>query len=255
MNYIIAASTDIGLTKSTNQDSYFIQVLTTPMGKMVFAVVCDGMGGLSKGEVASASVVHGFQSWCQQRLPTLCQQGVSDGNIRREWCDIVEQYNQKIQAYAQSKSIHMGTTVTAMLLTQQRYYILNVGDTRAYEIVDTAQVLTRDQTVVAQEVEQGRLTPQQAERDPRRSILLQCVGASDKVCPDLFFGVPKEGAVYMLCTDGFRHEITPEEIHGFLCPSAMLDAEGMKRNMDTLIEYNKQRQERDNITVLTIRTF
>lgn len=255
MNYIIAASTDIGLTKSTNQDSYHVQTLNTAMGKMVFAVVCDGMGGLAKGEVASASVVHGFCGWCRQRLPVLSQQGFSDGDIRREWGELVEAYNRKIKAYAQSRSIHMGTTVTAMLLTQQRYYILNVGDTRAYEITDTATVLTRDQTVVAREVEQGRLTAQQAERDPRRSILLQCVGASDQVCPDLFFGAPKQGAVYMLCTDGFRHEIRVEEIQQLLGPAAMLDADGMKRNMDALIDCNKQRQERDNITVVTIRTF
>ena len=99
----------------------------------------------------------------------------------------------------------MGTTVTAMILTGGYYYIVNVGDSRAYEICSNLQVLTRDQTVVAREVEQGLLTLEQAETDPRRSVLLQCIGASDVVYPDFFLGEVKKDAVYMLCSDGFRH--------------------------------------------------
>ena len=149
----------------------------------------------------------------------------------------------------------MGTTVTAMLVTEERYYIVNVGDTRAYEIFDGVQVLTRDQTVVAREVEQGNLTPQEAERDPRRSVLLQCVGASEAVYPDMFFGETKWNTVYMLCSDGFRHEITGQELYQYLNPDVMVDEDGMRRNMETLVAMDKQRMEKDNITVITIRTF
>ena len=60
MNFIVAATTDIGLTKSTNQDSYNVRVFSTKQGKIVLAILCDGMGGLSKGEVASASLVNAF---------------------------------------------------------------------------------------------------------------------------------------------------------------------------------------------------
>lgn len=132
---------------------------------------------------------------------------------------------------------------------------MNVGDTRAYEIGDTVTVLTKDQTVVAREVELGHLTPEEAEKDSRRSVLLQCIGASDEVYPDMFFGDTKLNAVYMLCSDGFRHEITENEIYQYLNPNVMVDADGMKRNMDSLIDLNKQRQERDNISAVSIRTF
>ena len=109
--------------------------------------------------------------------------------------------------------------------------------------------------MVAREVELGNLTPEEAERDSRRSVLLQCIGASDEVYPDMFFGDTKLNAVYMLCSDGFRHEITEDEIHQYLNPNVMVDADGMKQNMDALIDLNKQRQERDNISVVSIRTF
>ena len=255
MNFIVSATTDIGLTKSTNQDSYSVKVFSTPRGKMVFAILCDGMGGLSKGEVASASVVNAYNKWAETRLPQLCQVGIQDNDIRTDWSIIATEYNEKIKAYGAQHGASMGTTVTAILLTDSKYYSVNVGDTRAYEIFQSAEVLTKDQTVVAREVELGIITPEQAEYDPRRSVLLQCIGASDEVNPDIFIGETKLNATYMLCSDGFRHEITPQEIYNYLNPNVMLDADGMKQNMDALIEINKQRQERDNISVITIRTF
>ena len=255
MNYIISGSTDIGNTKQTNQDSYNVRVLSAPQGKMVFAVLCDGMGGLAKGEVASSSLVNAFVKWSDNVLPELAKNGITDSAIRNDWINIATDFNEKIKLYGKKIGAAVGTTVTAILITGTRYYIINVGDTRAYEILDGVRVLTKDQTVVAREVEQGILTAEQAEKDTRRSVLLQCVGASEFVYPDMFFGDTKVNAVYMLCTDGFRHEITSEEIYTYLNPNVMVDADGMKQNMDSLISLNKQRQERDNITVISIRTF
>lgn len=256
MNYIISATTDIGNVKTTNQDSFCVKSLTTRQGKMVFAVLCDGMGGLAKGEVASSTVINAFSNWAMTRLPQLCESEINDYDIRSEWSGLVTAYNEKIKNYGKRSGISLGTTITAMLLTDNRYYILNVGDTRAYKIdASSVEVITKDQTVVAREVEQGIITEEQAKTDPRRSVLLQCIGASDAVYPDMFFGAIQKDAVYMLCSDGFRHEITQEEIHQYLQPDVMLSEEAMKQNMDSLIAINKQRQERDNITVVSVRTF
>lgn len=255
MNYIIAATTDIGISKQTNQDSCNVRVLSTSLGKMVFAILCDGMGGLAKGEVASSSLVTAFMRWSENRLPILCAQGLNDASIRNEWMTLAQEYSEKIKQYGKRIGSAVGTTLTALLITQDRYYIINVGDTRCYEISDAVRVLTKDQTVVAREIELGNLTEEQAKVDPRRSVLLQCIGASDYVYPDFFFGTPKDQAVYMLCSDGFRHEISEQEIFGYLNPNVMLSAEGMQQNMTSLIELNKQRQERDNITVVSVRTF
>lgn len=255
MNYIIAASTDIGISKDTNQDSFGAKVFNTKVGKMVFAVLCDGMGGLSKGEVASATVVNAFSKWAENKLPEICEKGITDTEIRDDWVNIILDYNEKIKNYGKSSAVSIGTTVTAALITENRYYIVNVGDTRAYEISDSVKVITKDQTVVAREVELGNITEDEAATDSRRSVLLQCVGASDSVYPDMFFGDTAMNAVYMLCSDGFRHEISEQEIFDCLQPNVMTNAEEMKSNMDKLIEINKQRQERDNISVLSIRTF
>lgn len=255
MNFIVSAVTDIGSRKNTNQDSYRVKVLNVNGERIVFAILCDGMGGLAKGELASASLVNAFHRWTEDRLPLLYPGQISDSKIREEWVDIVTEYNSKIKSYAASTGISMGTTVTVLLLTSNRYYILNVGDTRCYEIADSLKVLTKDQTIVAREVEQGRLTPEEAERDPRRSVLLQCVGASETVYPDMFFGKTRNNAVYMLCSDGFRHTISENEIFQTLHPNCMTSVEAMTENMRALVQMNILRQETDNITVAAIRTY
>ena len=255
MNFIISANTDIGTVKATNQDSLHVKTINTSQGRMVFAIMCDGMGGLAKGEVASATVVKAFMDWSVTSLPALCNAPLEDTVIRAQWEQIITRENERIKAYGASQGVRLGTTVVAMLLTQNRYYILNVGDTRAYEIVSGLRQITADQTFVAREVALGNMTPEQAAVDSRRSVLLQCVGASDSVYPDMFFGDVQTNATYMLCTDGFRHEITPDEIFEKFRPEANYDQNMMNQNALSLIELNKQRQERDNISVSLVRTF
>ena len=255
MNVIVSARTDVGLVKSTNQDSLSIRVVNTSQGRMVFAVLCDGMGGLDKGEVASASVIRAFDNWFRNDLPALCGAPIEDSVIRAQWNNIITEQNSTIKSYGARQGVRLGTTVVAVLLTQNRYYILNVGDSRAYEISDCLKQLTNDQTFVAREVALGNMTEEQAKVDDRRNVLLQCVGASDDVYPDMFFGQTHGNAVYMLCSDGFRHEISAEEIFEKLNPNVLLDENTMNVHSEELIELNKARMERDNISVALIRTF
>lgn len=256
MKFLISADTDIGIKKSTNQDSLLVRKYNSDAGEIVFAVLCDGMGGLSKGEIASASLLNDFAIWSDTELQNLRFDAQNDEIIKNQWTDIITFAGKRIMKYGRQYGIALGTTVTAMLITSDRYYVLNVGDTRAYEIAeDDINIITKDHTVVAREVELGRLTPIEAENDPRRSVLLQCVGASEKIIPDMFFGNTKPNTSYMLCTDGFRHEITPEEIMQAFLPSLLTSEDIMSQNIRWLIDLNKSRQEKDNITVALIRTY
>lgn len=255
MNFIVSANTDIGLVKSTNQDSLSVKVINTKQGRISFAILCDGMGGLSKGEVASATVIKAFDNWVNTQLPQLCEKPFDADEIRMQWEKILIEQNNSIKSYGAGMGVRLGTTAVIMLITDTNYYIMNVGDSRAYEMTDTLAQLTNDQTFVAREVALGNMTPEQAERDERRSVLLQCIGASEEVYPDFFVGTAKTNAVYMLCSDGFRHEITANEIFEKLQPGVLLDEYSMNNNTLALIDLNKQRNERDNISVVLVRTF
>ncbi len=255
MDFLVSANTDIGITKSTNQDSLTVKIIDTTIGRMTFAVLCDGMGGLAKGEVASATLIKAFSKWAETQLPDVCMNGISDEIIREQWSSIVQQENEKIMNYGRIHNINLGTTVVVMLITQNRYYILNVGDSRAYEIKENVKQITEDQTLIQREISQGRLTEEEAKVDPRRSVLLQCIGASEVVSPAMYYGEVKLNATYMLCSDGFRHEITKEEIYEALNPEVLTDINIMDNNTKYLIEADKERQEKDNISVVLVRTF
>ena len=255
MNFIVSANTDIGIVKNTNQDSLSVKVINTSIGRMSFAILCDGMGGLAKGEVASASVIRAFDEWVNNELPVFCSAPLDENTIKAQWEKILLDQNNIIKTYGARQGVKLGTTAVVMLLTDNQYFIMNVGDSRAYEFTDVMAQLTNDQTFVAREVALGNMTPEQAEVDERRSVLLQCIGASEEVYPDFFVGETKLNATYMLCSDGFRHEITPDEIFAKFQPGVLLDDSTMNQNTLDLIELNKQRNERDNISVVLVRTY
>lgn len=256
MNYKIALHTDTGIKKETNQDSCCIKEAVTDKGTVLMAVICDGMGGLSKGEVASATLIKTFCTWFEQELPVLLARDNPLDEVAYCWDRIIKEQNQNIAAYGKNLKIQLGSTITAMLIIENnKYLIAHVGDSRAYRFTNAkVEILTEDQTVVAREIKQGRLTPQQAETDPRRSVLLQCVGASRIVEPAFYYGEVTQEECYMLCSDGFRHVITPKEMHDAFAPYQNANEEQMQAHIVDLVELNKFRHENDNITALLIKT-
>lgn len=257
MNFYTATHTDVGIKKDTNQDSYCVLQAETNRGNILLAVVCDGMGGLESGEVASASIIRTFRNWFCNDLPFTLPSETYFEDVRYDWDRMIKTQNRSIADYGRRHHFQLGSTITAMIFFEDgRYLIGHVGDSRAYRIDNRElSILTEDQTVVANEVRRGRLTPEEAERDPRRNVLLQCVGASRVVVPDFIEGTAEPGVCYMLCSDGFRHEVSKAEIQNAFSPIVNTEKNQMKSNIVRLIELNKSRGETDNITALLIRTF
>lgn len=255
MEYKIALSTDIGIKKETNQDSCCVKEAATEKGNILLVVLCDGMGGLSKGEVASATLIKIFSDWFEGDLPKLLAEDAGLSEIQYQWDRIIKEQNQNIAAYGKTLKLQLGTTITAMLVLEDDKYIIgHVGDSRAYKITnEEIVVLTDDQTVVAREMKLGRMTPEEAEKDPRRNVLLQCVGASRIVEPEYYYGNVESDQCYMLCSDGFRHVITADEIKQKFSPEMNPDEKTMASNIEELIELNKFRHETDNITSVLIK--
>ncbi len=254
MRFKVAYHTDIGIKKNTNQDGLLLKGAETPYGDVLLAVVCDGMGGLAKGELASSQVLRAFADWFEQDAPGMLQTGFSEEKLFSAWRKLLAVENQKLAEYGAENNISLGTTVTAMLLMGNDYYYIHIGDSRIYELDASLKQLTSDHTVVAKEIAAGRLTPEQAASDPRRNVLLQCVGASQVIEPDCCRGVLASDAGYLLCSDGFRHVITADEIFAQLNPKLVKDEASMTAGLKGLIETVKVRQETDNITAVMIHT-
>ncbi len=270
MKFRSAGATNIGTTKKTNQDSYLIKIAETDLGDVALIAVCDGMGGLAKGELASAEVVHALSAWFENKLPILLETLSSsveglEASVEGQWSGLVQDLNIEIMRYGTAEQINLGTTLTAMLFVGGRYSILHVGDSRAYEITEgSATQLTKDQTYVAQEIAAGRMTPEEAKVHPQRNVLLQCVGSSVEVVPEIKHGFLNKQATYLVCSDGFRHVLEGGE----LCDTfrrAQLDpiwGEGGETNQADVeaaitdaIEVVMSRGEQDNITAVILEQF
>ncbi len=207
MRYKIACCTRKGMEREVNQDALLVKCGVFEGERVVLAVVCDGMGGLRKGEVASASLVREFSGWFEREFPKLAVFGGIRERLFDSWEELIQAVHQRMRRYGREKGIWMGTTLTAMLFFRQMYYVVQVGDSRAYRLGTEVCQLTKDQTLVQREVDAGRLTSEQAGRDQRRNVLLQCVGASRQMEPVYDAGMMLQGSVYLLCSDGFWHEV------------------------------------------------
>ena len=134
-----------------------------------------------------------------------------------------------------------------MIINQ--YFIIQVGDSRAYMINSSVNQLTEDQSLVAQEVRNGNLTKEAARFDPRKNVLLQSVGYARKVAPDFYYGNIMEDSVFLICSDGFYHWVEEYEMKQFLTPGNIFHVQELKQTADLMINSVKERGETDNISV------
>ena len=251
MFFQTACYTDQGLVRASNQDAYTVKTVQSGRREIALAAICDGMGGLAQGEVASARMVRGVEAWFRQAAPAILAEELPEGDLAAQWTELVQSANQAIFRYGQTQGVRLGTTVTALLLTGGRDYLLHVGDCRAYRITATDVLqLTEDETLAAQELRSGRLTEAEYLQDSRKNILLQCVGAGGVVTPTLLAEPLTEECVFLLCSDGFYHTLEVEELAA-LYP-LRTDRERMRQHLAELGRLCRERGEQDNLTALAV---
>lgn len=251
--FLIAARTDIGRTKQVNQDAVLVEEAEADIGPILFAAVSDGMGGLAMGEMASTKMSEALSAWFENSLAAFVSRHgtiITYEEFQNEMEFIIRKVSKEIETLSTEMS---GTTITGMLIAAGTYYIVHVGDSRAYAFRERLIQLTKDQTFVQRELDRGNIREEEIETHPKRSVLLQCVGASEIVIPEFQRGTYQEGDLFLLCSDGFRHKISIEEFNYLFSTDMMQTEEGMDRCIRTMIEKIKERGEKDNITAILIR--
>ena len=176
MRFIGTAVTDIGNVKKVNQDSLTLKIAHSRWGDVCMAVICDGLGGLAQGEVASGNVVLAFDKWFRNEFLNATHDWTKE-SIQKAWEELITSMNEKIQAYGKQQGVELGTTLTVALFLKESCYIAHVGDCRFYEIAEDIRQITKDHTLIEQELAQGRISEDEARIDSRRNVLLQCIGA------------------------------------------------------------------------------
>lgn len=149
--FAIAGSSNVGARKNVNQDAWCALSAETSVGDVALTVVCDGVGGLSSGELASSTVVYEFSRWFQQDFAPLASASVAhEGTVNLSevaavWAQMLASLNRRIGDYGRRQDVRLGTTFTGMLICQGRYVIGHVGDCRVYRIASgQLEQLTND---------------------------------------------------------------------------------------------------------------
>jgi protein phosphatase len=188
--------TDTGRRRRHNEDAY---VCEPPL----FAVA-DGMGGAQAGELASSLAAAALRDDTSER---------EGGEYRVD--ELIQEANRRVyQRQSQDAAASgMGTTMTVALVEDGRVAIGHVGDSRAYLIRDRRlEQLTEDHSLVAELVRSGKLSPEEAEGHPQRSVITRALGTDPDVDVDTFSVETKPGDLFLLCSDGLTSMVDDETI-------------------------------------------
>jgi PPM family protein phosphatase len=227
-----AYRTDTGRQRNANEDAYFARA-------PLFAVA-DGMGGAQAGEVASRLAAESFE-------PVQRGEESPEAYLRA----IARTANARIHRLAQADSSRsgMGTTLTAAMVEDDEVSFAHVGDSRAYVFRDgKLKLLTSDHSLVEELRRQGRLTDEQAEDHPQRSIITRALGPDREVDVDTMTYQGRPGDIYLLCSDGLTTMVREDRIAATLASADSLD-DAVSR----LVREANESGGRDNITVVAFR--
>ncbi len=227
-----AHRTDTGRQRNANEDAYFAR-------GPLFAVA-DGMGGAQAGEVASQLATESFE-------PVQRGEESPEAYLRA----IARTANARIHRLAQADSSRsgMGTTLTAALVEDDEVSFAHVGDSRAYLFRDgELKLLTSDHSLVEELRRQGRLTDEQAEDHPQRSIITRALGPEREVEVDTMTYRARSGDVFLLCSDGLTTMVREDRIAATLADTKSLDDA-----VSSLVREANEAGGRDNVTVVAFR--
>lgn len=230
--------TDIGKVRTSNQDSALVMANSD---HEIFMLVCDGMGGMEQGEAASRIAVESLaESFSTKRHHAF-------SFLNRKWLEgAIKKANRSVNSnsYISSDGNSMGTTLVAALIVDEKLYVANVGDSRAYRITnEEIEQLTEDETYVQFLVRSGKITPEQAKTHPDRHVLMNALG----VHPTVSFSIqefPYHGESLLLCSDGL-YNLCPENEIQSIC----LTDERADQKVTSLIHNANSHGGTDNIAV------
>lgn len=229
----VYGATDVGKRRPHNEDSFLI-------GPRDNFVVADGMGGHAAGEVASSILVETMKKELPRPEVIMDQLGLEY---------VVKEANRAILRAVQENPERdgMGTTVVLLHIGEKRAVWANVGDSRLYRWrKGVFEQLSHDHSLVAEMVENGTITPEEASHHPQRNMLLRAVGVEADVKVDTAEAPVENGDIYLLCTDGLTNMVDDDVI------SKVLTDETVGDKSQELIRLANENGGRDNITVIVV---
>jgi len=242
-----AGLSDVGRKRSHNEDALLIDE------EMHLFLVADGMGGHAAGEIASNEGIVYAQSMVRRNadwIRTLHEPIDEDVShrLRRLMESAIQMATYMVFSMAEleKEKTGMGTTMCGLLFARQSVVVAHVGDSRVYRIRgDGAEQLTEDHTLIAWQLSQGIITPEQAKRSPHKNVITRAVGNRDYVQVDTSIQKVVAGDKFLICSDGLHNYLANHELPVFFEGSLAATA-------SQLVDLANHRGGKDNITVICI---
>lgn len=227
--------------RQRNEDAMLFRSSLFSDGEVVFAALCDGMGGMEKGAEASLLCIREMELWFDRQLmPLLMRERQSDRKlkkaIRAKGFFLYRQMNQKLFDKMRREKSRMGTTALMCLIYRKRYYLFHIGDSRAYRIKRIWKKTVFKQLTKDHGNERG---------------ISRCLGLNREWKPDFLCGSIKSGGI-LLCTDGFSNQYEQKVWEACLIPDSLQDENGICRRLKELAVFNLRKGETDNISALYV---
>ena len=253
---LLAARTDKGTRKPTNEDACCIEVAETRFGEVAMAIVCDGVGGLARGELASSTVVERFATWFEEELPMLVE-GMADtgafqfSTVRAVWGALLSGLNELVQAYGTSVGANLGSTFTGIIACQGRYLVAHIGDCRLYQVGPRQfRQVTEDQTLLAKKLASGELRPEDAASFAQKNVILQSVGTERVLRPSFYEGTFAPDDLFVILCDGAYRRIGGEGVRRNFQGIDYASERAMGEACERVIRESLEQGEQDNLTVV-----
>ncbi len=236
---IVECITDTGAVRKSNEDAVESGILDD---KSAWVAVCDGMGGVHGGGLASSVAIKEIKEHIEKEfVPSM-----SSGNIKAMMNNAISKANEAVfkKAEGEAEFAGMGTTAVIMVTSNDKLHVLHVGDSRAY-LMDGEELerLTMDHSYVQNLINFGQITEEDAKLHPQRNIITKVIGVHEHVAGDYVVADFKEGCKAVACTDGLTNHVDDNTLFDI-----MLENSG-KDMIEKLVAKANENGGSDNITV------
>lgn len=226
--------TNIGTTREINQDAIIFINQKKQKGNFALGAICDGIGGLEHGEVASGIVCDGLAKWYEDVKEWIDIKKVDETIIYCHLKDTIEVLNQKVLDYYKANGVRTGTTMSLIMILRQKFYIIQVGDSRIYRYRKHLQQLTEDETIVDYSGERCK------------KYLANFMGKAEVLKFSSVTGKIRAGDHFLFCSDGLYHRLLESDFDKKQLYYA--STEELHHFCHDLVENMKERGETDNLS-------
>lgn len=242
------AMSHIGTVRQLNEDAFFIDRLWIGQHSLVFAMVCDGLGGLEKGDVASGWIMTGLSDYWYKLQQRLTLEEVDIDILADAFESELKVLHSKMYHYALGQDFIMGTTCSLILLWKDQLRGLHVGDSRIYVYHETLRRMTKDDSWVQNQIDRGLLTEEESMGHPRNHIITQCVGGQKQLYIAKINASLQGVNALLICTDGLYNACQAKDLE-----KCLKDYQNGDTLLEDLFEQILKRGAEDNLTAVLIK--